>query len=612
LFLVPIAFYQYNAGMKVSSTSLSLAGPVRQKNEDSVAFWTPEDEAERRMRGAIAVMADGVGGHGNGEMASRMAVDLVLQKFKAADPAMPPKKLIREIFQEANLALYDIGSNDRKRAGMATTLSVCIFRNKQLAIGHVGDTRVYLVRHEQIKRLTHDHSHSGQQVKFRLMTEHQARGSTMRSMLTRSLGFHPIVRYDFKQIPLMKHDRVVQATDGLYCFMSDGELCEGVDRLDFNEICPYLVALAERRHTDDNLSVQLTQVDQLDEPSYQRPLSILQQTTPHTQNVINELQPGQILDGRFKIENVVNRSGMATIFKTTDLKTGGVVALKVPHMQFESDVAFFSRFEREAEIGKKLNHPNILKFYDVPEQSRPYIAMEYLEGKTLGELMNEVKPFPIEDAVQLTCRICDALAHMHGNRIVHRDLKPQNIMLCTDGTLRIMDFGIAKSSESRRLTFVGFSTTMGTPDYMAPEQVKGKRGDSRTDIYSLGAILYEMTTGCVPFDGPNPYIVMNSRVTGDPTAPRRRNHSISPELEEVILHAMERNPHYRFDSALKMKEELEDPSKVIMTGREHRLKKPKVWKTHWQGNKVVILSALFPLLVFLTALLMVKCHWVGH
>jgi len=597
--------------MKVSSSFLSTPGPVRQKNEDSVRFWSPEDNEERRQRGSIAVMADGVGGHGNGEIASRTAVDIVLQKFKESDISTPPKKLIREIFNEANIALYDMGTNDRKLAGLATTLSVCIFKNKQLSSGHVGDTRVYLVRHEQIQRLTHDHSRSGLQVKLRLITENEARGSTMRSLLTRSLGFNPIVNYDFKQIPLLKHDRVVQATDGLYCFMSDGELSEGVDRLPFDEICSYLVALAERRHTDDNLSVQVVQVDQLEEPKYYQPLSILTQTTPHAESMMNEMQPGQTLDSRFKIECVVNRSGMATIFKARDLNTGGIVALKIPHMQFEADAGFYSRFQREAEIGKKLNHPNILKFYDVPDQSRPYIAMEYLEGKTLAELMNEVRPFPIQDAVQLTCRICDALDHMHGNKIIHRDLKPQNIMLCTDGSLRIMDFGIAKSTESRRLTFVGFSTTMGTPDYMAPEQVKGKRGDARTDIYSLGALLYEMTTGVVPFDGPNPYIVMNSRVSGDPVSPRKRNPEITPELEEIILHAMERNPQFRFESVLKMKADLENPGAIIMTGRVQRLEAPKIWKTRWQGSKVVILSVLFPILVFLTALLMVKCHWVG-
>ncbi len=156
--------------------------------------------------------------------------------------------------------------------------------------------------------------------------------------------------------------------------------------------------------------------------------------------------------------------------------------------------------------------------------------------------MNEVRPLPIPDAVQIASYVCGALAHMHEHKVVHRDLKPQNIMICDDGTLRIIDFGIAKSTEMRRLTFAGFTPAMGTPDYMAPEQVKGKRGDERTDIYSLGAVLYEMTTGSVPFEGPNPFIVMNSRITGDPVAPRKVNPEISEALEEIILHAMEREP----------------------------------------------------------------------
>ena len=155
---------------------------------------------------------------------------------------------------------------------------------------------------------------------------------------------------------------------------------------------------------------------------------------------------------------------------------------------------------------------------------------EYLEGKSLSTVMNEVRPLPIPDAVQIASYVCGALAHMHEHKVVHRDLKPQNIMICDDGTLRIIDFGIAKSTEMRRLTFAGFTPAMGTPDYMAPEQVKGKRGDERTDIYSLGAVLYEMTTGSVPFEGPNPFIVMNSRITGDPVAPRK----VNPEISEAL------------------------------------------------------------------------------
>jgi len=214
--------------------------------------------------------------------------------------------------------------------------------------------------------------------------------------------------------------------------------------------------------------------------------------------------------------------------------------------------------------------------------------------------------------VQIASRICDALAYMHENKIVHRDLKPQNVMICKDGSLRIMDFGIAKSMEARRLTFAGLTSTMGTPDYMAPEQVKGRRGDARTDIYSLGAMLYEMTTGHVPFEGPNPFIVMNSRLTGDPMAPRKRNPEIPPAIEEIILHAMEREPNRRYSSAAEMKAELDNPSSVVITERHHHLRMPKMWKTHWHGMRTAVLSVVITLGVFFLALGMSYCHQGHH
>ena len=598
--------------MKVSFASLTSAGPVRQANEDSLGFWQAEEEEERQARGSISVVADGVGGHGNGHIASKMAVEIALRKFREAPLSMAPKQLVKAIFEEANLALYDSSANERKKVRMATTLSICIYRGKTLTIGHVGDTRTYLVRGETIKQLTNDHSYTGMQVKLRLITEHEARASTMRSMLTKSVGAEPILNPDVKEIKMMKHDRVAQCTDGLYCFMNDGELCEGVDRLHMDEICPYLISLAERRGTDDNLTVQIVQVDQVDEPKYYRPLSILQKPTEQPHTVSHEIQPGQTLDNRFEIGEVISRSGMASIFKAKDTKTGETVALKIPHMQFESDVAFFSRFQREAEIGKKLNHPNILRFVDVPEQSRPYIVMEYLEGKSLADTMNDIRPFPVADSVQIASRICDALAHMHEHQIIHRDLKPQNVMICKDGSLRIIDFGIAKSMEARRLTFAGLTSTMGTPDYMAPEQVKGRRGDARTDIYALGAMLYEMTTGHVPFEGPNPFIVMNSRLTGDPVAPRKRNPEIPAEVEEIILHAMEREPQDRYQSASEMKGELDDPSSVKLTGRHHHLALPKLWKTRWHGYKLHVISIGATLVVFFLFWLWTYLHPHAH
>ena len=598
--------------MRLSCESRSSPGPVRKINQDFVAFWQPEDEAERLQRGAIAVMADGVGGLQKGEIASRMAGELALAAFKRINPANMPKQILRQIFEAANLQVYETGMAGQN-GRMATTLSVCIFREKELSIGHVGDTRVYIVRQERMRRLTEDHSYTAMQVKLRLISEHEAKASRLRSMLTRSLGPDPIVHFDFKRVKLMSRDRVVLCTDGLYCSLNDGEISEGADRLNMDEICPYLVALAERRGTDDNVSVQVVQVDRLVEPKYDQPISILKQTGGTTPNsTMNEVKPGEILDSRFEIDSMISRSGMATIYKAKDLETKQTVAVKIPHMQMESDAGSFARFQREAEIGEMLDHPNILKFIKVPNKSRPYIVTEYLEGKPLSNVLNEVRPLPIPDAVQIASYVCGALAHMHEHKVVHRDLKPQNIMLCNDGSLRIIDFGIAKSMEMRRLTFAGFTPAMGTPDYMAPEQVKGKRGDERTDIYSLGAVLYEMTTGSVPFEGPNPFVVMNSRITGDPIAPRKVNPQISEQLEEIILHAMEREPHKRYQSAAVMKAELDDPESVKVTGRARHLEAPKVWKTRWQGARLIVLSALFPILLFLGALFFTKCHGIGH
>ena len=599
--------------MRLSCESISSAGPVRNKNEDYVGFWQPEDEVERLRRGAIAAMADGVGGHQNGDIASKTAVETAIGTFQRMNPANSPKQILKQIFDTANLEIYEAGISEPRGGRMATTLSVCIFRDKELFIGHAGDTRVYLVRQERLRRLTDDHSYTAMQVKLRLISEHEAKASRLRSMLTRSLGAEPIVHFDFKHLKLMSRDRIVQCTDGLYCYMNDSELCEGVDRLNMDEICEYLVSLAERRRTEDNLSVQVIQVDRLIEPKYDQPISILKKTgVGQPVSMTNEIKPGDILDGRFEIEGVISRSGMASIYKARDLETKQAVAVKIPYMQLESDPAAFARFQREAEIGELLNHPNILKFIKVPNKSRPYIVTEYLEGKTLSTVLNEMRPLPIPDSVQIASYVCGALGHMHENKVVHRDLKPQNIMICDDGTLRIIDFGIAKSTEMRRLTFAGFTPAMGTPDYMAPEQVKGKRGDERTDIYSLGAVLYEMTTGSVPFEGPNPFIVMNSRITGDPVAPRKLNPEISEPLEEIILHAMEREPYRRYHSAAAMKAELDDPESVKLTGRHRQLKSPRVWKARWQGARLVVVSALLPLIAFAVALFFTRCHGFGH
>jgi serine/threonine-protein kinase len=285
-----------------------------------------------------------------------------------------------------------------------------------------------------------------------------------------------------------------------------------------------------------------------------------------------DLAPGAILDGRFKIAELVSRSCMSTIFRARDLKSGNEVAIKVPLMECESDPVAFDRFLREETIARKLNHPDIVKVIPAQEtRSRPYLAMEYLRGERLDHMMARLKPMPREQAIAIASRLCDALDHMHRRGIVHRDIKPENIMMCDDGGMRIFDFGIAKASALKRMTYAGLTVAMGTPDYMAPERVEGRRGDERTDIYGLGAILYEMATGQTPFQGDSVYAVIQARTVSDPVAPREINPKISPVLEEIILHALARNPRDRYPSAAAMKVELDDFGLVRTTERHRHL-----------------------------------------
>ncbi len=187
-------------------------------------------------------------------------------------------------------------------------------------------------------------------------------------------------------------------------------------------------------------------------------------------------------------------------------------------------------------------------------------------------------------------------------------------MMCYDGTIRIMDFGIAKASKGRRLTFTGFTPAVGTPDYMAPEQVKGKRGDERTDIYSLGAILYEMVVGVAPFEGENenPFVIMNARVTGDPVAPRKRNPKVSPQIEEIILHAMEREPGKRYQTAAAMKKDLDNPGGVQLTGRCDRLQTPDTGQRRWKKILLIALGVSVPLAILLLLILLIIHRGTAH
>ena len=278
----------------------------------------------------------------------------------------------------------------------------------------------------------------------------------------------------------------------------------------------------------------------------------------------------------YALENLVATSNTASIYRGTDLRTGREVAIKIPHLEVEGDLLFYGRFQREQEIGQKLNHPSIVKFITDETRSRVYLVMEWVEGRLLRKILSEQGKLPRDRALRIAMGVCDALDYIHSQGVVHRDLKPENIMVDDQDRVKLIDFGIASLAGARRLTFGKLSQVVGTPDYISPEQVKGKRGDARSDIYAAGVMLYEMLTGTTPFPGDNPFTVMNNRLVNNPIPPREKDPGISAELQEILYRALERDPKNRYAKAHEFSWDLQHQDQVGVADRTEM----RDWQRH--------------------------------
>ncbi|MBV8160649.1 MAG: serine/threonine protein kinase [Acidimicrobiia bacterium] len=274
---------------------------------------------------------------------------------------------------------------------------------------------------------------------------------------------------------------------------------------------------------------------------------------------------GERLD-KYEIEAPLGEGAYAETYRARD-SDGQTVVLKIPNPLLFADPALFQRYRREMEIARRLQHEGVQRSLDLGEnRTEPYLVLEYIEGDNLRRrLRNFEGPVPVDKAVDWGRRLAEALAYLHSQGIVHRDLKPENILVTGDDHLKIADFGTALLAGARRLTWRHLSESLGTPDYMSPEQIQGERGDPRSDIYAWGVMMYEMLTGRVPFEGDNWLAAMAGHLQGTPQPIRSIRKDVPPSLEAVVLHAMRRYPENRYQSAEELLVDLDrldqlDPS----------------------------------------------------
>ena len=277
---------------------------------------------------------------------------------------------------------------------------------------------------------------------------------------------------------------------------------------------------------------------------------------------------GKTIDGKYRIDSRIGSGGFATVYRAQDLRTKKMVAVKVLHAQLARNPAYVERFRREAQLARTLTSPYVVRVLDYGQfAGQYYLVMEYVRGRTLAQIIRQQAPLPTSQALAWARQVCEALDAARRAGIVHRDIKPQNIMLTPEGRVKVMDFGIARIPFLSSLTLTG--AFLGTPQYMSPEQIRDRPVDTRSDLYSLGIVLYEMLTGRRPFDAESGWAVLHQQTDTPPIPVRARNRSVPAAVNTVVMKALAKNPRQRYQTPLHMRRALEQ------AGRPKPIREPR-------------------------------------
>ena len=493
-------------------------GKVRQHNEDSVYFSgsTPP---------FFAMVADGMGGHAGGQTASTMTVAYIRKKLAEIDIGSVTDEQLKQLAVGASESLIEAAKHDDALKNMGTTLVMAVASEGRVKILNVGDSRAYLLKKGRLHRVTKDHSYVQYLVDNNVLTEEEAEKHPYKHVIMRAIGMEN-VEADVYDMPFESGDTLLLCSDGLNAHLKDQDMAAVLCADSSSESkAQKLIKTALDRGGSDNVSVVVMENDDM---------------------------VGRVLQNRYRITEEIAEGGMSHVYAADCKKTGEKVAVKVFKRELMDTPEAVDGFKREAYICSRLHHKNIVHTLDVGRHDKlRYIVMELIEGESLRSIMDR-NTYDTVECTDIAVKILDALDYAHSKGVIHKDLKPQNIIM-SGGEPILIDFGIAEDTSDKT---DGENAVLGTIDYFSPEQAVGEKVDERSDIYSVGIMLYEMTAGRVPFSGPDNVSIALKHLHQPAEPPKVINPEIPESLNKIIMKAISKDKESRYQSAALMANDL--------------------------------------------------------
>jgi serine/threonine protein kinase len=509
------------------------------KNQDAYGVLTPP-EPLLTTKGIAAVIADGVSSSEAGDKASEYSVKGFLNDYFSTPESWTVKTASQKILTALNRWLYGQGYHlYGTNKGLVTTLSVLVIKSTKAHMFHVGDSRIYRLRDKELECLTQDH---------------RVQISKDQEYLSRAMGIELHIEIDYRDTGVDIGDYFIFTTDGIHGYISDEDIARIVleHTQDLNKACQLVVSEAFAKDSPDNLTCQILRVESLpsqDANAFFNKLTELPFPPP--------LSHGMHLDG-YHILRELYASKRTQVYLAHDEETQKKVILKTPSINFEDDPAYIDRFLHEEWIGKRLTHPHVMKVYEHKRHRQClYYVAEYVPGQTLRQWMHDNPQPPLSEVRAIIEQIASGLRAFHRMEMLHQDLKPENIMVDKHGTVKIIDFGSTKIAGLEEITTpLERINLLGTRNYTAPEYLLGHTGSTRSDIFSLGVIAYEMLTSHLPYGE-----AKNEKV-------RRLNYTsachYNPELPIWVDCALKKathpNPTRRYESLSEFLYDLSHPN----------------------------------------------------